>query len=200
MLHLQPLLGVEPLDALVIGALAGLAQLHGDQLGPVPTMAMRQGEDLGPQGDVSVRCRRVPQRRGAHPDHAQSPPPTQSACHHVPHHHPACGGGHHCVRNASRITSISSRDSASSFFSVVCSAVSSFSRLPSETLSPPSLLRLSVGARLGEPVAAAELLDGKARLRLLQEPDDLRFRESLLHVRSPLRVIGLYSGVLLKKG
>ncbi len=31
-------------------------------------------------------------------------------------------------------------------------------------------------------------------------PHDLRFRESLLHVRSPLRMIGLYTGVLLKKG
>ncbi len=49
-------------------------------------------------------------------------------------------------------------------------------------------------------MAATVLLGREARFRLPQEPDDLRFGESLLHVRSPLRVIGLYTGVLLKKG
>lgn len=42
-----------------------------------------------------------------------------------------------------------------------------------------------VVASLGEPVLAAQTLDRHAGINLLQEPDDLRFAESLLHVQSP---------------
>ena len=39
--------------------------------------------------------------------------------------------------------------------------------------------------KLREPVPAAQVLHREACLGLPQEPDDLRFRKSLLHVRSP---------------
>ena len=42
-----------------------------------------------------------------------------------------------------------------------------------------------VGTGLREPVPAAQVLHREACLGLPQEPDDLRFRKSLLHVRSP---------------
>jgi acetolactate synthase-1/2/3 large subunit len=47
----------------------------------------------------------------------------------------------HFRRSASRVTSFSSNESASSFFSRVFSISSSFSRFASETLMPPNLLR-----------------------------------------------------------
>jgi hypothetical protein len=65
---------------------------------------------------------------------------------------------------------------------------------------PAVLAAPEVVARLGEPVATAELLHWQACLGFPQEPDDLRFGEPLLHVRSPLRMIGLYTWVLLKQG
>ena len=47
-------------------------------------------------------------------------------------------------------------------------------------LAPPEVV-----TGLREPVPAAQVLHREACLGLPQEPDDLRFRKSLLHARSP---------------
>ena len=61
--------------------------------------------------------------------------------HHLPHHLASSRCGHHFFRSTSRVTSISRCDSASNFFNRVFSISSSFSRLASDTLMPPNLLR-----------------------------------------------------------
>jgi hypothetical protein len=69
-LQLEAGLCVEPVDPLVIHAIASLAQLRIDQAGAVPPMPVRQGEDAIPQRRIRVGPH-VPQRRGAHTDHRQ---------------------------------------------------------------------------------------------------------------------------------
>jgi hypothetical protein len=53
--HLQPGLGVQPLDALVIDALAGLAELQIDHPRAVAPMALRERHDARPQRRVAIR-------------------------------------------------------------------------------------------------------------------------------------------------
>ena len=71
------------------------------------------------------------------PRRAMSPP----AIDHLPHQLASRWCGHHFFRRASRVTSFSSSDSASSFFSLVFSVSNSRRRLASEALMPPNLLR-----------------------------------------------------------
>lgn len=54
-------------------------------------------------------------------------------------------------------------------------------------LHPAELRSLGVKRRVTEAVLPAQLLDCHAGLGLLQEPDDLLFHKSLLHIRLPLR-------------
>ncbi len=103
----------------------------------------------------------------------------------IPHQHPSGWGGHHFFRNASRVTSLSSTDSASSFFSRVFYGDQLLQAFRVRDGHPAELIPPQVVARLREPVPPTQLLDRQARLGLPKEPDDLRLTESFLHVRSP---------------
>jgi hypothetical protein len=58
--HLQTLCDVQTFHALVIDALAGLAQLQVDHAHAVAPITMRQSEDASPQGHISVGSRDRP--------------------------------------------------------------------------------------------------------------------------------------------
>ena len=70
----------------------------------------------------------------------QAPPLAEAAFGHAPHQHAARGCGHHFRRSASRVTSFSSSDSASSFFSRVF-GLEFLQALGVGDLMPPNLLR-----------------------------------------------------------
>ncbi len=138
---LQPRLGIQALDALVVDDLTGLAQLQVDHARAVTAMALRQGDDLVLQGLVAVRGGLVTVGAGAHADDAQAAALAQSTAHHVAHQLAPCGCAHHFFLKASFVTSFSSRDSARSRLRRAFSSSSSLRRLASETLIPPNLLR-----------------------------------------------------------
>ena len=104
-------------------------------------MPMSQGQNTFTQALVAIRPWLVAQRASAHADYLKRSALTQAASRHVAHQLSTGGCAHHFFRNASRVTSISSIDSASIFFSRVFSLSSSFRRLASDTLIPPNLLR-----------------------------------------------------------
>jgi len=58
---LEARLRIQPVHALVIHGLAGLAHLQIDHPGPVPPVAVRQYRDLRPKRPIAIRGRNVPQ-------------------------------------------------------------------------------------------------------------------------------------------
>ena len=100
------------------------------------------------------------------------------------------GGRHHFFEATSFSMALSSIASASSFFSLAFSSSSAFSRLASDTSSPPILGLPLVEGRAADPVLAADIRRLRARLLLPQDPDDLFFREpARLHRPSPSEVM-----------
>lgn len=68
---LQPRLGIQAVDALVVDHLTGLAQLEVDHAGPIPPMTLSQGHDLFLERTVAVCGGLVPVGAGAHADDPQ---------------------------------------------------------------------------------------------------------------------------------
>ena len=118
-----------------------LAQFQIDHAGAVPTMAVRERHDAVTQAWIRIRPRHIPQGSGAHVYDGQGAPLADPTCDHLPHHLASSRCGHHFFRSTSRVTSFSSRESASNFLRRRFSISSSFSRFASETLMPPNLLR-----------------------------------------------------------
>ncbi len=102
---------------------------------------MRQIYDLLSQGLVTVGSRLITIGTGTHANNAQGMTLAPSAIRQVAHQFAACWCLHYFFRSASRVTSFSSIDSASSFFRRAFSASSSYSRFASGTFMPPNLLR-----------------------------------------------------------
>ena len=133
--------GVQAIDPFVIDDVAGLPQLQIDHPGPIASMSLRQVNDPIPDDRIAIGPWYVPEGRRAHLPHGQGPALAEAPRDHLPHHLPSNRCGHHFFRSTSRVTSISSCDSAKSFLSRPFSVSSSFRRFASETLIPPNLLR-----------------------------------------------------------
>ena len=140
-LQLEPGLRVQAIDPCVIDDVAGLPQLQIDHPGPIASMSLRQVNDPIPDDRIAIGPWHVPEGRRAHPPHGQGPALAEAPRDHLPHHLPSNRCGHHVFHSTSRVTSISSCDSAKSFLSRPFSVSSSFRRFASETLIPPNLLR-----------------------------------------------------------
>ena len=139
--QLEPGLRVQAIDPFVIDDVAGLPPLQIDHPGPRASMSLRQGNDPIPDDRIAIGSWHIPEGRGAHPPHGQGPALTEAPRDHLPHPLPSNRCGHHAFRSTSRVTSISSCDSAKSFLSRPFAVSSSFRRFASETLSPPNVLR-----------------------------------------------------------
>jgi hypothetical protein len=77
---------------------------------------------------------------GAHANDAQRAPFAQGMVDHVQHQHTSRRCDYHILRKASFVTSFSRMTSANSRFSRAPFVSNSFSRLASDTLTPPNLL------------------------------------------------------------
>src|SRR5690606_28645881 len=107
----------------------------------VALVPVRQRLDLLAKLDVAIRARCVAKGAGAHLRERQGSALAQATFGHLPHQRPSRRCGYGFFRRTSLMTSFSNICSASSFFRRTFSDSSSLSRLASDTLMPPNLLR-----------------------------------------------------------
>src|SRR5260221_1437472 len=113
---MQLLEPIQPLDPLVVDELAGLPQLEVNHANPVTPVTLREGDDPSSQRMGAIGTRLVTQRASTHAHDLQSASVPEPLRLHPPHQLTTRRRGPHFVLSASRVTSFSSIDSASSFF------------------------------------------------------------------------------------
>ena len=157
-LQLEPGLRVQAIDPFVIDDVAGLPQLQIDHPGPIASMSLRQVNDPIPDDRIAIGPWHVPEGRRAHLPHGQGPALAEAPRDHLPHHLPSNRCGHHFFRSTSRVTSISSCDSAKSFLSRAVFGFKLFQALRVRDAHPAELAPPEVVTGLREPVPAAQVL------------------------------------------
>src|SRR5580693_1556924 len=137
--HGQPLLAVEALHSLFIDHLAFSPQQHMQATVAEPPPLLSQCFQPFPQCAI-VRSQRAITHAGAvAPDHPAGPPLAHlDGVTQISRGLPSCGGPHHFFPSRSFSAALSSMASASIRFSRPFSPSSAFSRLASDTSSPPN--------------------------------------------------------------